>query len=279
MKKSTGMDKSSLWCRGAGAFALSCWLAGCASLPTPPVHTDWYDLGAGPSVSSPAGAATSHAAVALAPVESLGLPEGSTLMVYRLAYAGGQQLRPYAQARWMQPPQVLVQQRLREQLGMHRAVLLAGDGVMATAAPGMLAVAPAPAPVVAAPSPQPLRREAYAFAVGGGLATGSPTAQASSPAVPAFLVVGPAKSVVVLRIELEAFQQVFSSPTQSTGVVRWRATALQPGADGDRLLGQKVFVAQQPAATADAAGGAQALAQATDQAARDVDVWLGTVAP
>ena len=49
-------------------------------------------------------------------MEATGLPEGSNAVLYRLAYADGQQLRPYSQARWSQPPAQLLQQRLREQL-------------------------------------------------------------------------------------------------------------------------------------------------------------------
>src|SRR3989344_2674397 len=39
-----------------------------------------------------------------------------------------QQLPPYSQARWSQPPAQLLQQRLREQLGQRRAILKADDG-------------------------------------------------------------------------------------------------------------------------------------------------------
>ena len=47
-------------------------------------------------------------------------------MLYRLAYADAQQLRPYAQARWSMPPAQLVRQRLRDQLGQQRVVLNPG---------------------------------------------------------------------------------------------------------------------------------------------------------
>jgi cholesterol transport system auxiliary component len=43
----------------------------------------------------------------------------------------------------------------------------------------------------------------------------------------------------------------------------------------DRLLGQKVFEVRSPAASGDAAGGAQALARAADEAIAQIDAWLG----
>jgi hypothetical protein len=61
-------------------------------------------------------------------MDAPGLPEGGNAVLYRLAYADAQQLRPYSQARWSQPPAQLLQQRLREQLGLRRAVLKADDG-------------------------------------------------------------------------------------------------------------------------------------------------------
>ncbi len=48
-------------------------------------------------------------------------------MLYRLAYADGQQLRAYTQARWAMPPAELVQQRLREGLSGQFTVLRPGE--------------------------------------------------------------------------------------------------------------------------------------------------------
>jgi cholesterol transport system auxiliary component len=56
--------------------------------------------------------------------------------------------------------------------------------------------------------------------------------------------------------------------------VRLRATAIQAAATGDRLLGQRVLVAQRPAATADAPGGVRALTEATDAAIDELAQWL-----
>ena len=78
----------------------------------------------------------------------------------------------------------------------------------------------------------------------------------------------------VLRVELEEFSHVFASPAQSAGLVRLRATLTQPSAQGENLVAQRLFVAQQPATTLDAAGGARAIAQAAEQVAQQVADWL-----
>lgn len=78
----------------------------------------------------------------------------------------------------------------------------------------------------------------------------------------------------VLRVELEEFSQIFTSEQGSTGVVRLRATLVEPTPTGEQLLGQRLFVAQQAATSADAAGGTRALADATQQAAQALAQWL-----
>lgn len=78
----------------------------------------------------------------------------------------------------------------------------------------------------------------------------------------------------VLRVELEEFSQIFTSEQGSTGVVRLRATLAEPTPTGEQLLGQRLFVAQQAATSADAAGGTRALAEATQQAAQALAQWL-----
>lgn len=81
----------------------------------------------------------------------------------------------------------------------------------------------------------------------------------------------------VLRVQLEEFSQVFTSASDSAGVIRLRATAVVPGATGDQLLGQRLFTVQQPAVSADAVGGTRALADAAIQAAQDIAQWLQEV--
>jgi cholesterol transport system auxiliary component len=148
-------------------------------------------------------------------VQAGGLTDGSSAVLYRLAYANAQQLRPYTLARWSQPPAQLVQQRLRAELGRHRALLDAND-----------------AAALSAPRP------------------------------------------AVLRVELEEFSQVFQSPSDSVGLLRLRATLVEPRSTGVALLGQRVFIIERPAASPDAAGGTRALAEAAQQAAQEIDAWL-----
>lgn len=133
-KSAGGMRARAVFCLSLGLAAA---LAGCSVLPDPPKRAEVYDFGPGlPTVATPtasAGAATATPAalppLALAEVSTTGMPEGSTALLYRLDYANAQQLRPYAQTRWSQPPAQLVQQALRDELGQRRAVLLGESGV------------------------------------------------------------------------------------------------------------------------------------------------------
>lgn len=202
----------------AGAIFVAAFLAGCSALPAPPSRPVHYDFGPGAMAPVPADRRAPLPPLALADVEAPGVAEGSTAVLYRLAYAEARQLRPYTQARWSQPPAQLVQQRLRDQLGQRRAVLTAESGAAQARASGKLPV--------------------------------------------------------VLRVELEEFSQVFTSATESAGLVRLRATLAEPAAAGEILLGQRVFIVQRPAASADAAGGTRALAEATDQVAHELTQWL-----
>lgn len=216
-------------------------IAGCSALPGPPARPLLYDFGPGilnvvpfapPSAtaSRPSGMVRPSAGgapsaglppLALADVRATGLAEGTSAILYRLAYSGSQQLRPYGLARWSQPPAQLLQQRLREALGQRRAILPADESAA-------------------------LDR-----------------ARASGGVLPA-----------VLRIELEEFSQLFTSPTQSTGTLRLRATLVDTTVAGDVLLGQRVFTVQTPARTADAQGGVAALAEASDQVAGELASWV-----
>lgn len=101
-------------------------LAGCAG-PDRPQRLTQYDFGPGAVAPQPANRMAMLPAVALADVDAGGSLDGSA-MLYRLAYADGNQLRPYAQARWTSPPAQLVRQRLREQMALRRPVLNMGEG-------------------------------------------------------------------------------------------------------------------------------------------------------
>ena len=78
----------------------------------------------------------------------------------------------------------------------------------------------------------------------------------------------------VLRVQLEEFSQVFSSAQDSAGVVRLRAVLADTGLTGETLVAQRVFTAQRPAGSADAAGGARALAEASAQLADELAAWV-----
>lgn len=77
-----------------------------------------------------------------------------------------------------------------------------------------------------------------------------------------------------LRLELEEFSQLFETPERSVGLLRLRATLVQPRPGGEQWLAQRSFVVQRPAASANAPGGVQALTAATDAAAQEIEAWL-----
>lgn len=96
-------------------------------------------------------------------------------------------------------------------------------------------------------------------------------------------VVGASSALAAIEVQarLDEFSQLFSSPSESTGVVRLSVTAATaPSAPGgSRLLGQRLFVASRPAPTPDANGGAQALRLATDDVVRQAVGWINTLRP
>ncbi len=81
--------------------------------------------------------------------------------------------------------------------------------------------------------------------------------------------------VPLLRIDLDDFTHTFDSTTSSYGEVVLRASLFQ----GRTLIDQRTFSRKVPARTADAGGGARALAEATDAAAADLITWLGSAQP
>lgn len=84
-----------------------------------------------------------------------------------------------------------------------------------------------------------------------------------------------AVNLPVLRIEADDFSQVFDSATASSAHIAIRASLF----DGRILRAQKMFVKQVPAASADAQGGAAALAAASDAIINEMAVWLATLPP
>lgn len=79
--------------------------------------------------------------------------------------------------------------------------------------------------------------------------------------------------VPLLRVEVDDFVHAFSSAGQSEGQVTLRASLFSD----HRLLDQRTFSRTTPAPSADAAGGARALAASTDAVAADIQAWLATV--
>jgi cholesterol transport system auxiliary component len=84
-----------------------------------------------------------------------------------------------------------------------------------------------------------------------------------------------AASATVLRMEVEDFAQNFDSATSSKGVVRLRASLFR----NHQLVDQKTFSSSVAAPSADAAGGARALADASDAVAADLLTWLAALPP
>ncbi|SPB17453.1 lipoprotein [Caballeronia novacaledonica] len=80
----------------------------------------------------------------------------------------------------------------------------------------------------------------------------------------------PVRAVPLLEVELTSFEQVFDAPEQSHGLVSVRATLTQQG----RVIAQRSFVANAPAPSADASGGARALAAASDDVIAQLSAWL-----
>jgi cholesterol transport system auxiliary component len=81
-------------------------------------------------------------------------------------------------------------------------------------------------------------------------------------------------SAPVLRVDLSEFEQVFDSQSESHGEITARATLTR----NSKVLGQRTFTARAPASSADAAGGARALATASDDLVAQIGVWLGAQA-
>ena len=79
---------------------------------------------------------------------------------------------------------------------------------------------------------------------------------------------------LLLRIDLEEFSHLFTTPDTSVGLIRLRVTLLEVTPAGEKLIGQRNVIAQRPAPTPDAPGGVRALTLATDAAIEEIDQWL-----
>ncbi|MBN3755774.1 ABC transporter [Paraburkholderia sp. Tr-20389] len=81
-------------------------------------------------------------------------------------------------------------------------------------------------------------------------------------------------SAPVLKVDLDVFEQDFDGESESHGSVTARTTLIV----GGKVAGQRTFIARAPASSADAAGGARALAAASDDLVAQISAWLGVQA-
>ncbi len=119
------------WARGL--FLIYFLALGGCTLPRTGSAPEVYDFGPGALQTEP-DSHNDH----LPPLE-LSTPQASAALnsiavQYRLAYTDAQQLKPYTLARWSMPPAQLLDQRLRAQLGLHRAVIAPGEIIGAASA-------------------------------------------------------------------------------------------------------------------------------------------------
>ena len=78
----------------------------------------------------------------------------------------------------------------------------------------------------------------------------------------------------MLRVELEEFSHLFSTPDASVGLIRLHATLVDITPLGEKLVAQRSFAIQRPATSANSAGGVRALSEATDAAIEAIDQWM-----
>ena len=78
----------------------------------------------------------------------------------------------------------------------------------------------------------------------------------------------------LLRVELQEFSQVFDSPGKSRGVLQSGVSLI----DGKRqVVAERQMTIEKTAATPDARGGVNALAEASDELGKQLAIWLDGV--
>ena len=225
----------------AAVFGLV-FLAGCSVLPTPPERPVVYDFGPGLPVA-PAGQPASSNGNGTAAMPAARLPTLALADVQSVGRSDNSTAvlyrLAYTDARQLRPYQLARWSLPPAQLVQQALRTQLAERRAVLSADDALAAA----------------RE--------GASTGTASRAANAGSLP-----------TVLRVELEEFSQVFTSASASNALVRLRATLVEPTADGEKLLGQRLFTAQAPAPSADAAGGTRALADATAQTAQAVAQWV-----
>lgn len=101
----------------------------------------------------------------------------------------------------------------------------------------------------------------------------APPAELVGQALRKRMLSGEAGGACRLRVDLDEFVQFFDSAKASRAVLEARVQLLAPS--GGDILARRSFSLSQPAASADASGGAAAMAGAVDAFARDLHDWLG----
>lgn len=84
------------------------------------------------------------------------------------------------------------------------------------------------------------------------------------------LSAGDASQGSLLRLEMQEFSQIFDTPGSSRGMLHMRASLIAKGA----VLAQRSFALAPAAPTANAAGGVQALTEASDRMLDELAAWL-----
>lgn len=104
-------------------------MSGCSALPDKPVRAAMVDFGPGNLTATATVTAQpgSLPPIAIDDITTAGGALDNTSVLYRLAYADPQELRPYSLTRWTMAPAQLVRQRLRDMLGQSRIVYSAGE--------------------------------------------------------------------------------------------------------------------------------------------------------
>lgn len=114
-------------------LALCLLLGACGALPDKPQRSALYDFGPGPaSIAAPADAAAARRLppLVLSEIDANSRLDG-TQILYRLAYSDPNELRPYSQSRWSQPPAQLLRERIKQQFSGSRSVLASDEGSLA----------------------------------------------------------------------------------------------------------------------------------------------------
>jgi cholesterol transport system auxiliary component len=86
-------------------------------------------------------------------------------------------------------------------------------------------------------------------------------------------VVDASAGALLLRVEVDEFSHVFTSSVQNQGRVVLRVSLF----DGSKLIDQKMFSRSTESTSADAGGGARALAASTDAITTDIMAWIAAL--